>query len=202
VTLSSTCGFCGQDSLLKVRETIEWPVGNRRAMVEVEHEHCSSCGESVMTPAQMDAAQRAASNAIRLAECLLLPDEIRHVRERAGLSQENFERVLRVGRKTAVRWERGTVFQSPSTDELIRTYDKHPELLEERCEALGIQSRHNRRRQSGWAQTPSVTYWAPDLHVSEQTGKVLPFSTRDDRAAIVVLEPEVEVPKIARENLR
>jgi DNA-binding transcriptional regulator YiaG len=31
-----------------------------------------------------------------------------------------FERVLRVGPKTVVRWERGTVFQNRATDTLLR----------------------------------------------------------------------------------
>jgi len=57
----------------------------------------------------------------------LSPGEIRAIRERLRLTQRAFEKLLGVGPKTAVRWEKGTVFQNRSTDSLLRLVDAQPE---------------------------------------------------------------------------
>jgi len=55
------------------------------------------------------------------------PQDIRGIRERLGLTQHAFEKLLGVGPKTVVRWEKGTVFQNGSTDSLLRVIDALPE---------------------------------------------------------------------------
>jgi transcriptional regulator with XRE-family HTH domain len=50
----------------------------------------------------------------------LQPGEILAIRESLGYSQARFEKLLRVGQKTVVRWEKGTVFQSATADQLMR----------------------------------------------------------------------------------
>jgi len=77
----------------------------------------------------MDDAQRAASNQIREEDGLLLPGDILDIRSRYSLSQADLERVLGVGPKTVVRWERGTVFQNKATDTLLRVLREFPEVV-------------------------------------------------------------------------
>ena len=56
-----------------------------------------------------------------------MPDQIRGIRQGLGLTQDAFEKLLGVGPKTVVRWEKGTVFQNRSTDSLLRVVAAHPE---------------------------------------------------------------------------
>jgi len=76
----------------------------------------------------MDATLRRASDAIRAEEGLLLPSQIRSIREGLGLTQHAFEQLLGVGPKTVVRWEKGSVFQNKATDALLRIVGRFPEV--------------------------------------------------------------------------
>lgn len=111
-------------------DRFEVPVGARRVTVSAERMRCHQCGEAFLTPDQMDAAQVAASNQIRREEGLLLPEEIRAIRYTFGLSQTALEQLLSAGAKTVVRWERGTVFQNKTTDELLRLVRDVPGVFE------------------------------------------------------------------------
>lgn len=114
------CGICGGEAFL-VSEEREVRVGKRSAVVEDRFFRCSACEEELYEPGQMDAVMLRASTVIREDLGLLMPEEIRALRESLELSQADFERLLRAGPKTVVRWERGTVFQNQATDALLRT---------------------------------------------------------------------------------
>ena len=101
-------------------------IGTRSARVLDQFFRCTACEESYYAPGQMDATLRRASDAIRHEEGLLSPEEIRAIRKRLGLTQHAFEKLLGVGPKTVVRWEKGTVFQNRSTDSLLRVIDAQP----------------------------------------------------------------------------
>jgi HTH-type transcriptional regulator/antitoxin MqsA len=96
----------------------------------------------------MDATLRRASEAIRREEGLLMPDEIRGIRHHLGLTQEAFEKLLGVGPKTVVRWEKGTVFQNRSTDSLLRVVRAEPGavLFLARLRAVNL---------PGWTRAPA-----------------------------------------------
>jgi len=102
-------------------------IAGRKTSVEVEGYRCASCGEVYFTPDQADTAQRLAASVLRKKEGLLAPEDIRAIRKRLGLTQADLERLLGVGPKTVVRWERGTVFQSSSVDRLLRVVAELPE---------------------------------------------------------------------------
>jgi HTH-type transcriptional regulator/antitoxin MqsA len=88
---------------------------------------CRACRGTFYAPGELDATLLQASEAIRREEGLLFPENIRKIRERLGLTQSAFEKLLGVGPKTVVRWEKGTVFQNRSTDSLLRLVDALPE---------------------------------------------------------------------------
>ena len=110
-----------------VSEEREIRIGRRSVRVLDQFFRCSACGEAFYAPGQMDETLRRASEAIRHEEGLMSPRDIRGVRERLRLTQHAFERLLGVGPKTVVRWEKGTVFQNASTDSLLRVIDALPE---------------------------------------------------------------------------
>lgn len=115
----NVCSICGGKAEA-VREVTAVSVGRRSTEVEVDFVRCRDCMEEFFRPGQLDAAQDAASRKIRNEEGLLLPWEIKSLRDAIGLSQAGFEKLLGVGPKTVVRWEKGTVFQNAATDSLLR----------------------------------------------------------------------------------
>lgn len=76
--------------------------------------------EDLYTPGQMEVVQMLASDKLRDEEGLLRSSQIHAIRVRLGLTQHQFEKLLGVGPKTVVRWEKGTVFQNRATDSLLR----------------------------------------------------------------------------------
>ena len=114
-----SCPVCG-GMLSPVSEIREVRLGSRSTRALDQFFRCQECGEELYAPGQFSATQCRASDLIRQEEGLLLPAEIRQIRENLGLTQRAFEELLGVGPKTVVRWERGTVFQNKSTDSLLR----------------------------------------------------------------------------------
>jgi HTH-type transcriptional regulator/antitoxin MqsA len=133
-----TCPICG-GRLERLAERREVRVGNRSARVMDEFSRCTLCAEELYSPGQMDATLRLASDVIRKEEGLLLPDEIRSLREEFGLSQRAFEQLLGVGPKTVVRWEKGSVFQNRATDSLLRVVARFPEVVRFLGELHGVE---------------------------------------------------------------
>jgi HTH-type transcriptional regulator/antitoxin MqsA len=125
----STCGACGgtvsvsHDALsLELRgETIVVP--------DLEHAVCMQCGEAFLDLKEAETLQREAIRRSKQTKGLLTPDEVRALRQSLGLSQAGFEKLLGVGPKTVVRWEKGTVFQSATADRLMRLIRAMPEVI-------------------------------------------------------------------------
>ena len=87
------CSACdGRMTLVRERDRMK--VGSRSATIEVDRYRCDSCGELLLTPEQMSAAQRTFAATIRQQEGLLSPSEIRGIRLKYNLTQAQFERLL------------------------------------------------------------------------------------------------------------
>jgi HTH-type transcriptional regulator/antitoxin MqsA len=134
---TTTCSSCGGD-LVESQERTQIRIGSKTTVVDVTGSTCSSCGETFYTPQQLDAAQIAASNQLRKEDGLLGPADIRRIRARYGLTQAQLEQLLGVGPKTVVRWERGTVCQSRTADELLRIITDMPFVYEHLARKNGI----------------------------------------------------------------
>jgi HTH-type transcriptional regulator/antitoxin MqsA len=86
----------------------------------------------------MDAVMRRATARIREEDGLLTPEQVLAVRQRYGLTQPEFERLLGVGTNTVVRWERGTVPQNSAADSLLRLIGEFPENARFLAELHGV----------------------------------------------------------------
>ena len=123
-----TCGECGGAVEISSAPVPFDVRGETITVSGIEHGACAVCGEVYLT---LDATERLQSEAIRLSKAarqLLSPAEIKDLRHSLSLSQSAFEQLLGVGAKTAVRWEKGTVFQSATADRLMRLLRLMPEL--------------------------------------------------------------------------
>ncbi len=132
-----TCPLC-DGRLVRIAEMRDVPIGKRVVRVLDRFARCTDCGEELYAPGQMDATQRRASDLIRKEDGLLLPEEIRAIREALGLTQHAFERLLGGGPKTVVRWERGTVCQNQATDSLLRVIRAFPAAAAFLAERHGV----------------------------------------------------------------
>lgn len=97
--------------------------------VEQRFYRCDECGEEHVTGDLARAAQEEAAAAFRQAERFLSGAEIRALRERLGLSQEQFEAALGLGAKSLARWENDRVLQNRGMDNLLRAIDRDPGLV-------------------------------------------------------------------------
>lgn len=133
-----------------VTEERKYRIGSRSAQVLDEFWRCEACGEELYSPGQLANTQRRAAEAIRIQEGLLLPDEIKALRQHLGITQRQLELLIGAGEKTVVRWERGTVFQNRATDSLLRVIRAFPDAARFLAEwnLVGIEPRSAASRET------------------------------------------------------
>jgi len=114
--MSCECGGEYQE----VTERRSFRIHGREVAVDADFLRCADCGRAIWAPGQVDALRQKAWNAIRDREGLLYPEEILALRTSLDLSQEAFERLLGVGKKTVTRWENGVIFPSAAANNLMK----------------------------------------------------------------------------------
>ena len=97
--------------------------------VEQRFYRCDGCGEEHVTEDLARVVQAEAAFVFRKSERFLSGAEIRALRERLGLSQEQFEAALGLGAKSLARWENDRVLQNRSMDNLLRAIGRDPGLV-------------------------------------------------------------------------
>ncbi len=124
------CPVCGANEVKLVRERRQVAADDGTTLeFDDELTRCQMCGVDYYTRDQSLASSRARASVLRAHEGLLSPQEIRAIRDRLGYTQAQLEQVLGVGRKTVVRWEKGTVRQSRLADRFLRTLAAHPNIV-------------------------------------------------------------------------
>jgi putative zinc finger/helix-turn-helix YgiT family protein len=128
--MTSTCPICGAAALERHEGEyrMEPPPnipGGTLVVPSSTWEECGACHEQVLPPALTDALDGIRYDRLGL----LRPEEIRAVRERAGLSQVEMAIFVGTGEKTYSRWESGRSLQNRSSDNLIRLADRFPALF-------------------------------------------------------------------------
>lgn len=133
------CAVCGQTSLRREKRPFEYQIGHEgRAPVTISIPDLEviACTNPACRPEHPDdtiveddaAAWRVTIETYRQLG-LLTPEEIRAARERLGLSQQELQRLLRLGGNSLSRWENGHVYQSGSMDTLLRIIFDVPEAV-------------------------------------------------------------------------
>lgn len=128
--MKQTCPLCGARALVhRQGEYVMYPPpevpGGPLKVPDATWEACEACQEEILPD-----TLTAALEALRVERLgYLRPDEIRAVRERAGLTQTRMAQFVGAGAKTYCRWEAGRSLQNRSSDNLIRLADQFPELF-------------------------------------------------------------------------
>lgn len=104
------CEVCGREVETKI---ITWKevlnVCGEDIEVDAQVMVCAECGEELFNEELDSATLINAYNEYRRRHKLLLPEEIRRIREQYGLSQRSFAKLLNWGDKTIRRYENGAV---------------------------------------------------------------------------------------------
>lgn len=123
------CPFCGEKSLL--HKTGEYLISHPDTgatvarIADLEWEECLKCGEHFLDDKAMNKVEEEKYRS----KGLLLPRELKAIRESFGLTQVRMAKVLDVGEKTYCRWENGLSMQTKALDNLVRSVARNPKGL-------------------------------------------------------------------------
>jgi HTH-type transcriptional regulator/antitoxin MqsA len=88
--------------------------------------NCDVCGDAVVDNGTLRESGRILKDFQRQVDGLLLAEEIRNIRKKLNLSQEEMAEILGGGLKSFARYETGQVCQSKGMDNLLRILDAYP----------------------------------------------------------------------------
>ena len=134
------CHVCGQRTLRRVKRPFEYEVshdGRPPVTIRIPDLEVIACTNPDCHPDDPadtiihddDSIWRTTVETYRQLG-LLTPDEIRSGRERLGFSQQELQELLGLGGNSLSRWERGRVYQSRSSDALLRIIFNVPAATE------------------------------------------------------------------------
>jgi HTH-type transcriptional regulator/antitoxin MqsA len=142
------CSVCGIGTAKRVERPFQTKYnGEIVSLPSVEMFHCSDCGEDFFTTEQSRSVSVAVKNAVRQREGLLPPEQMRAIREKLHLTQEELEILLGQGPKVVTRWESGRVIQNKNADTLLRMLDRDPRMLEHLKEVAKVRERAQRKHE-------------------------------------------------------
>ena len=109
--------------------TLAWK--GRSITVDMPGWYADASDESVHTGDDMKVSDRALNRLKAEAEGLLLPEEIRRIRRKLGLSQREAGLVIGGGPQAFQKYESGLILASRAISSALRLLDRQPELLQE-----------------------------------------------------------------------
>lgn len=126
------CGECGTKGMRPfARETFTLDYAGRTAQVDdLSGWRCPQCGEEEFD-ARSAARYAVASDELVLRERAWAQAEIRRIRKKLHLSQEQAAELTGGGHNAFSRYERGEAKPVAAVVNLFRLLDNHPELLDE-----------------------------------------------------------------------
>ena len=127
---ATQCPICGAGPLKKNVETESFEYkGQIRNIPNYVTYTCSECGESIVDNATLKASGRILKDFQREVDGLLTGQQIKAIRMKLGLTQEQLADIVGGGSKSLARYESGQVCQSKGMDNLLRILDAYPHTL-------------------------------------------------------------------------
>lgn len=114
------CHFCGADAVSRHSSMETYQYKQQAYDVLVDYSVCSQCGEETITTEQIHINEARTREAKKKLDGLLSCEEIRDIRTRLDLTQEEAAKVFGGGVNAFSKYERGEVTQSAAMDKLIR----------------------------------------------------------------------------------
>ncbi len=133
------CPTCDAMRNVKVEEKKEtFPVRNENITIMSKVKLCTICGKDLFDEELDDLNIRNVYDAYRNKHGFLFPDQIKEMREKYGLSQRGFAKVLGWSQATIVRYEGGAL-PSSSHNEQLSMILNNPSYVKERIEKVRSQ---------------------------------------------------------------
>ncbi len=124
------CPACGRQHLENrvIRDEFAYGLEDDRVSVVAEAVPVLACpcGEIFYGPEAEQIHHRAICKALGL----LTPEQIRELRDRFGLSQQEFARLTGIGVATLSRWEQGRLMQTRSMDSYLQILNAVPNAIQ------------------------------------------------------------------------
>ncbi len=121
------CPVCSVGTLKKEvgTETFEYKGMTTTVPNYVTHK-CDECGEAIVDKATLKESGRILKDFQRQTDGMLTGEEIKRIRAKLNLTQEEMAEVVGGGLKGFARYESGQVCQSKGMDNLLRILDAYP----------------------------------------------------------------------------
>lgn len=114
------CIECGQADLEPKTVRLQGSVRDETYTVEMQGLECPSCGYKTIEGAALPEFARLLADRYRAHHDLLTSEEIRALRKRLGMSQEQFARHVGVGLASVKRWEMGKIQEQHNNDRILQ----------------------------------------------------------------------------------
>jgi len=126
-----TCPVCGAGNLTKkiVEETFEYK-GKHLTVPDYVVYECAECEEEIVDRNTLKTSSKLIKDFYRSVDGLLTSSEIKTIRQKLELTQEEMANILGGGKKAFARYEKGQVIQSRGMDNLLRILAKYPYTLD------------------------------------------------------------------------
>ena len=124
------CPICGAGGLKKTVSTERFEYKGKEIFIPdyVAYE-CAECGEAIVDPETLKTSGKLLKDFQRQVDGLLTGQQIKTIRKKLGLTQQEMAEIIGGGLKSVARYESGQVCQSKGMDNLLRILDAYPEML-------------------------------------------------------------------------
>lgn len=113
------CVECSKKfDIVPIFDTEEYEIKGKKILIDAEKAICPCCGRALVNNAADDRNLEKAYRKYREEEHLLMPEEIKKIRQKYGITQVGFSRILGFGDKTIARYENGAL-QDAAPNNLI-----------------------------------------------------------------------------------
>jgi len=124
------CPVCGIGTLKKRIENEPFEYKGKQITIPNYITYaCAECGEAVVDPITLKESGKILKDFQREVDGLLNGAQIKAIRMKMGMTQEQLAEIIGGGLKAVARYEIGTVCQSRGMDNLLRILDAYPETL-------------------------------------------------------------------------
>lgn len=127
--MQENCPICDGNLSRKVTDETFTYKGKNKTIPDYVTYTCKQCGESIVDPKTLKESGKILKDFQREADGLLTGVEIKKIRAKLNLTQEQMARILGGGLKAFARYETGTICQSTAMDNLLRILDEYPNVI-------------------------------------------------------------------------
>ncbi|MBW1956073.1 MAG: type II toxin-antitoxin system MqsA family antitoxin [Deltaproteobacteria bacterium] len=124
------CPICGAGILKKRIENETFVYKGKQITIPNYITHaCNECGEAIVDPVTLKESGKQLKEFKREVDGLLTGAQIKAIRRKLGMTQEELAEIIGGGLKSVARYESGKICQSKGMDNLLRILDAYPETL-------------------------------------------------------------------------